>query len=245
MEEIWKDIYEYDGVNYQGKYQISNYGNVRSKDRIVNSSRGQTYFRSGKSIKPFYSCKYLRIRLYDGKTPHTKSIHRIVATYFLQNTNPEIFKEVNHIDGNRLNNNADNLEWCSRQYNMACYFEKHPEARKMSEAKKAACLLKTKNSKQHNEHKYCSVCGKEASLKSKTNLCPSCYDKAMTSPNRRKVLHPTREDLKNDIRIGNFKAVADKYRVSDNAIRKWCKQYGLPYESFKIRKMTDEEWAKI
>lgn len=67
MEEIWKDIYEYDGVNYQGKYQISNYGNVRSKDRIVNSSRGQTYFRSGKSIKPFYSCKYLRIRLYDEK----------------------------------------------------------------------------------------------------------------------------------------------------------------------------------
>jgi len=67
----------------------------------------------------------------------------------------------------------------------------------------------------------------------------------MTSPNRRKVLHPTREDLKNDIRIGNFKAVADKYGVSDNAIRKWCKQYGLPYESFKIRKMTDEEWAKI
>lgn len=63
MEEIWKDIYEYDGIDYQGKYQVSNYGNIRSNDYIIHSTRKQTYLKEGRDIKSFYSCKYMRTKL--------------------------------------------------------------------------------------------------------------------------------------------------------------------------------------
>ena len=98
MEEIWKDI---DG--YQGKYQVSNLGNVK---------------RVGKKILKPQKRKhgYLSVWLYDGYN-HAKqvSIHRLVAEAFIQNECG--FAEVNHIDEDKQNNKADNLEWCSHKDN--------------------------------------------------------------------------------------------------------------------------------
>lgn len=234
MEEIWKDIHEYDGVDYKGKYQISNYGNVRSNDYIVHSTRKQTYLKTGQDIKPFYSCKYLRTKLnIDGKS-HSKTIHRLVATYFVTNPNPNIFTEVNHKDENRLNNHADNLEWCSRKYNMNYYFERHPEARKIT-------------SDERHTKRYCSICGKEITIESKSGMCHHCFNKTRPPEKKntkRKVQLPSREILKNEIRHNTFRALGEKYGVTDNAIRKWCKSYDLPYKTFEIRKFTDEEWSK-
>lgn len=241
MEEIWKDIYEYDGIDYKGKYQISNYGNVKSNDYIIHSTRKQTYLKEGCNIKPFYSCKYLRIKLWINGKSHSKTIHRLVATYFVPNPNPDVFTEVNHKDENRLNNRADNLEWCSRKYNMDYYFEKHPDARKI---KNRFINPRTKSSPVHN---YCIICGKEIGLKTKTGICMTCFNKTRPPEKRnskRKVPRPSREILKDEIRHNTFRALGEKYGVTDNAIRRWCKSYNLPYKTFEIRKFTDEEWSE-
>ncbi len=101
MQEIWKDI-----IGYEGLYQVSNLGNIKS------------FYKAKKSIKkPTLSNKgYLRVGLSKNKKSKTFKIHRLVAKTFL--SNPNNYLEVNHKDGNKLNNCVDNLEWCSRSYNI-------------------------------------------------------------------------------------------------------------------------------
>jgi hypothetical protein len=104
-EEIWKQIPNYD-------YFISTFGRVKNKnDRILTLKNNNDYL-------------YARL----GRKK-TLSVHRLVATIFI--LNPNDYNEVNHIDGNRSNNNVSNLEWCSRQQNIdhaiACNLVKtHP-----------------------------------------------------------------------------------------------------------------------
>lgn len=104
--EIWKDI-----EGYNGKYQISNKGEVRSFSRWKNGNllRGGTCGNPG---------PYRYVALVGNGRNDVKNfyIHRLVATYFVEN--PNGYNEVNHIDGDTLNNNAENLEWCSHFENM-------------------------------------------------------------------------------------------------------------------------------
>lgn len=99
-EEIWKDI-----KNYEGLYQISNFGNLKS---IKNGRE--------KIIKQNYSQRYIRNNLWKKCKYKTLSIHRLVAEAFVPN--PSNYKIVNHKDGNRYNNNATNLEWCTQSHNV-------------------------------------------------------------------------------------------------------------------------------
>ena len=95
MQEIWKDIPGYDGA-----YQVSNLGRVRSI-RIMN---------------PFtLNSGYLGLSLYKDKKEKHFLIHRLVASAFCEN--PNNFSQVNHKDENKMNNCADNLEWCTNLYN--------------------------------------------------------------------------------------------------------------------------------
>lgn len=108
MEEKWKDIEGYEGI-----YQVSNLGNVRSLyfknnkykiDRI--KERSKTLDKKG----------YLRVILCkDGKIKNFQ-VHRLVAQAFIPN--PNNYNEVNHKDENPSNNRVDNLEWCTHKYNM-------------------------------------------------------------------------------------------------------------------------------
>ena len=94
MQEIWKPI---DG--YEGKYEVSNLGCVRS----MLSNKNLAFEKTDKG--------YFRVGLYkDGKTKKFR-VHRLVASAFVPN--PENFPEVNHKDGIKSNNAAHNLEWCS------------------------------------------------------------------------------------------------------------------------------------
>lgn len=102
--EIWKDI-----PGYEGLYQVSNCGRVKSlkrfrvpKDRIL--SNGVTHGN------------YRLVGLYDGKGDNRSvSVHRLVAETFLEKL--EHHEVVNHKDGNPANNHVDNLEWCTYSEN--------------------------------------------------------------------------------------------------------------------------------
>lgn len=108
MQEVWKDI---DG--YEGFYQVSNCGRVRSLSRL--SSCGRKLSR--RILSDLVDKKgYLVVRLYKNGIGKTFKVHVLVAKAFVPN--PNNFVEVNHKDENKQNSRADNLEWCSRKYNM-------------------------------------------------------------------------------------------------------------------------------
>jgi len=103
--EIWKPILE-----AGSKYEISNKGRVIS-----------LFCRGHKRKKPIYlkpgnSGGYLTVALSMNCKPRSYSLHRLIALYFVPN--PHNYPDVNHKDGNPLNNSVENLEWCTHQYNM-------------------------------------------------------------------------------------------------------------------------------
>ena len=112
MEEIWKDI-----EGYEGCYQISTMGRIKSIDRYVPRKNGKLQHVHGRIMIPFdngtgykqvYLCK-------NGKTK-VHYVHRLVALHFIEN--PNNFLEINHKDEDKTNNCVDNLEWCTREYNI-------------------------------------------------------------------------------------------------------------------------------
>ena len=117
MEEIWKDI-----PSYEGLYQASNLGNIRSLDRIrkqFNHNGIATVKYKGKTLKKQIKkgTGYYTVTLYDNnRKAKIKLIHRLIAETFLKNDNNN--PVVNHIDGNKKNNCVENLEWCTQSHNV-------------------------------------------------------------------------------------------------------------------------------
>lgn len=103
---------------FEGLYEVSDTGLVRSIDRSYYSKDGQFHFYKGKlkAILPNKNVKYLQVELYKNNKSHHRYVHRLVAEAFIDN--PENLPEVNHIDGNRQNNVVSNLEWVTRKGNV-------------------------------------------------------------------------------------------------------------------------------
>lgn len=113
MCEIWKDI-----SGYEGLYQVSNLGHVRSVDRDIVYSTGRIQHMHGMQLKcTLQSNGYYTVGLYgrDHKVK-TISVHRLVAIHFI--LNPDNYPEVNHKDGDKANNCVTNLEWVSELLNI-------------------------------------------------------------------------------------------------------------------------------
>jgi hypothetical protein len=105
-EEIWKDI-----KCYEGCYQISDKGRVKSLARSFCTPHGGIYFQDDKFLSQGNVNGYKIVAL-SGKTT---SVHRLVGIQFLPN--PGNKKQINHIDGNKSNNNVNNLEWATSKEN--------------------------------------------------------------------------------------------------------------------------------
>lgn len=104
MKEIWKDI-----QGYEGLYQVSNFGNIKS----LNYRRTKKEREMAKRIN---GEGYEIVGLYNGNQQLQTGVHRLVAQAFIPN--PEHKEQVNHIDGNKRNNRVDNLEWCTQTENI-------------------------------------------------------------------------------------------------------------------------------
>lgn len=102
-EEIWKDI-----KGYEGYYQVSNLGRIKSLQR-------NGTIKKDRILKPNNVKGYLQITLQKNGIKAYKKIHRIVAENFITNINNKT--EVNHIDGNKHNNCIENLEWVTKSEN--------------------------------------------------------------------------------------------------------------------------------
>ena len=105
MNEIWKPV-----KNYEDLYLVSNIGNIRRKGKDKN--RKYNINKSG----------YVLVNLYNNGKYKNLLVHRLVALAFIPN--PENKPEVNHKDGNKLNNNADNLEWVTEKENVVHSYKK-------------------------------------------------------------------------------------------------------------------------
>ena len=135
MQEIWKDI-----QGYEGAYQVSTKGRVRSLTRKVPTYNG---FRTtkGKILKPLKSNSgYFRVDLKSHQKDNYVCIHRLVALAFIPN--PFNYPVINHIDNDKTNNNVNNLEWCTQSHNIK-------EAYRVGNAKPTSGCFK----KGHNRYK--------------------------------------------------------------------------------------------
>ena len=109
MKEIWKPIKDFEGL-----YEVSNLGNVRSVDRVIKFWNRYQYVDvlfKGKLLKQHNLRGYKSVGLWKNSKMHNIPIHRLVAKAFLEN--PLNKPQVNHIDGDKHNNRVDNLEWCT------------------------------------------------------------------------------------------------------------------------------------
>lgn len=115
MLEEWKDV-----VGFEGLYQISNLGNVKTMSRPAPTThRGHVGYRMIRErlMHPAHGSKsYPCVRLRKNGKTITKTVHRMVAEAFIPN--PNNLPEVNHKDENKYNNCVDNLEWCTHKQNM-------------------------------------------------------------------------------------------------------------------------------
>lgn len=102
--EIWKDI-----VGYEGCYQVSNLGRVKSLNYL---QKGKEQILKAQVV----SCGYFAVTLSKEGKSKTHTIHRLVAKTFIDN--PDNLPQVNHKDEDKTNNRVENLEWCSAEYNV-------------------------------------------------------------------------------------------------------------------------------
>ena len=107
IEEQWKPI-----PGYEGKYEISNYGRVKSYQYCKKQKTNERFLTPIRQ-----TTGYCFVNLYKDKKMKLVSIHRLVAESFVPN--PDNLPVVNHKDESRDNNYFENLEWCTHKYNLS------------------------------------------------------------------------------------------------------------------------------
>ena len=114
LTEVWKDI-----PDFEGSYQVSNMGRVRSVDRLVTYKDGRKCKFKGKvrKLQVDKSTGYEHVGLCSDDGQNTKKVHRLVLETFKPHVNMNDL-QVNHMDGDKLNNHLTNLEWVTSRDNI-------------------------------------------------------------------------------------------------------------------------------
>lgn len=111
MNEVFKDI-----KNYEGLYQISNYGRVKSLPKNDGNGKRERILKTDKSKTNAKGIPYRRVTFSVAGKQVRYLVHQLVAEHFLEPDDTRLY--VNHIDGNPSNNHYSNLEWCTGSENM-------------------------------------------------------------------------------------------------------------------------------
>lgn len=116
--EIWKDIPKYEGL-----YQVSNTGKVKSISHYTrNSTKNSFRLTKGRILAQYKMPNgYMQVQLSKNELREKYYVHRLVADVFLDNK--DNLSDVNHIDGDKNNNSVNNLEWCSHKDNQVHMFK--------------------------------------------------------------------------------------------------------------------------
>lgn len=108
--EVWRDV-----VGYEGLYQASNIGRIRSLDREVVYANGSKRFIRGRILKQTFSSNYYKVSLCKGGVITKKNVHRIIAETFLEPVEGKDY--VDHINANTRDNSVENLRWVTMSEN--------------------------------------------------------------------------------------------------------------------------------
>jgi len=110
-EENWKDV-----IGFEGLYQISNLGSLKSYNKSFKLAHGGLCVTKGRDLKFTIRSGYCLVILRRDKKRYTYSVHRLVADHFT--TNPENKPQINHKNGIKTDNRIGNLEWVTRSENV-------------------------------------------------------------------------------------------------------------------------------
>lgn len=157
-KEEWKTI-----KGYEEKYEVSNLGRIKSLPRYVNNHTGQLLVKE-KIIKQQINHKgYAVVTLGNRKSGNKKTmfVHRLVAKAFIPN--PKNLPQINHIDGNKLNNRIENLEWCDNSYNQIHAYKTglNIHSEEAGRKKKAVYQIDISSKKIINEFKSATEAAKQ------------------------------------------------------------------------------------
>lgn len=153
--ETWKDI-----KGFEGLYQVSNMGNVKSLSHKVQFGRSYRITKETILLPHKQSTGYLRVTLKKNNQPKYMLVHRLVAMAFIPN--PDHLEQVNHKDENKTNNCVSNLEWCNSEYNNN--FGTHTERTAKAQSKAVAAykdgveIMRFKSSKEAERNGYNHAC---------------------------------------------------------------------------------------
>lgn len=204
MIEEWKYA-----KGYEGLYEVSSLGRIRSVDRYVNNN-GNDIFKKGKILKPYRKDNgYLQCSLYKNRKHYMPYLHKLIAESFIPN--PKELDEVNHINHDKNDCSIKNLEWVTHEENMHKMFDFYDI---------------------HKIKKYCVDCGKDIDYQA--IRCVEC-----NFIHNRVTERPSKEELYDLLLSNSFSKVGRMYDVTDNTVRKWCKKYEIPDNAsfYKKRKI--------
>lgn len=174
--EKWKNI-----TGYEGSYQVSSYGRVKSIKRMVPGKDGRVTEYPEREIKWLSSKLTQRhpspmfaVELWKGNKRKRMSVHRLVGMAFIPN--PDGKPQINHLDGNRNNNRVDNLEWCtSSENNYHAYANNltRPSGGKavIGKNQKTGHVVEFRNQEEAGQAFGVTACAIRASVKGRTIAC--------------------------------------------------------------------------